>query len=112
VENDALLKEEKEFLQRILLVFNNYRTGLLHNVVGGRNIAVEEEKKQNKITEQKDINNDNNLTLIRFLHAVPSFVGKELEVYGPFEEEDMAHLPREIAELLIKKGRAEEINQG
>jgi DNA replication initiation complex subunit (GINS family) len=47
--------------------------------------------------------------LIRFLHPVPKFVGKELEVYGPFDQEDIANLPREIAEVLITKGRAEEI---
>lgn len=49
--------------------------------------------------------------LIRFLHPVPRFVGRELEVYGPFDQEDIANLPREIAEVLITKGRAEEIAQ-
>lgn len=49
--------------------------------------------------------------LIRFLHPVPRFVGRELEVYGPFDHEDIANLPREIAEVLIMKGRAEEIAQ-
>lgn len=55
---------------------------------------------------------ENNTTkLIRFLHPVPRFVGRELEVYGPFDQEDVANLPREIAEVLITKGRAEEIAQ-
>ncbi|MBI2176097.1 hypothetical protein HYU40_01955 [Candidatus Woesearchaeota archaeon] len=49
--------------------------------------------------------------LIRFLHPVPRFVGRELEIYGPFDQEDIANLPREIAEVLITKGRAEEIAQ-
>ena len=49
--------------------------------------------------------------LVRFLHPVPRFVGRELEVYGPFDQEDIANLPREIAEVLITKGRAEEIAQ-
>lgn len=47
--------------------------------------------------------------LIRFLHPVPRFVGRELEVYGPFDQEDIANLPIEIAEVLINKGRAEEL---
>ncbi|MBI2143298.1 DNA replication complex GINS family protein [Candidatus Woesearchaeota archaeon] len=55
---------------------------------------------------------ENNATkLVRFLHPVPRFVGRELEVYGPFDQEDIANLPREIAEVLITKGRAEEIAQ-
>ncbi len=49
--------------------------------------------------------------LVRFLHPVPRFVGRELEVYGPFDQEDVANLPREIAEVLITKGRAQEIAQ-
>ena len=47
---------------------------------------------------------------IRFLSPVPKFVGEELEVYGPFEEDDVANLPFRIASLLIKKGRAEELS--
>ena len=47
--------------------------------------------------------------LVRFLYSVPKFVGKELEEYGPFEEEDIANLPAEIAKVLLDKGRVEEI---
>ena len=49
--------------------------------------------------------------MIRFVNAVPKFVGKELEEYGPFEEEDVANLPTELANVLIEKGRAEEIQE-
>ena len=51
----------------------------------------------------------NNTRLGRFLNSVPKFVGKELEEYGPFAEEDIANLPVEIAEVLINKGKVEEI---
>jgi len=51
-----------------------------------------------------------NTILVRFLHSVPKFVGHDEYVYGPYETEDIANLPSEIALLLIKKGRAEEIN--
>ena len=47
--------------------------------------------------------------LVRFLTHVPKFVGPELEEYGPFESEDIANLPAEIAEVLIDKGKVEEI---
>jgi len=49
--------------------------------------------------------------MIRFIHPVPRFVGKELEVYGPFDEDEVSNLPDYIADLLVKKGRAEEIAQ-
>lgn len=49
--------------------------------------------------------------MVRFMGAVPKFVGKELEEYGPFDEEDVANLPTAIAKVLIEKGRAEEIEE-
>jgi len=49
--------------------------------------------------------------LVRFVHAVPAFLGLEGEEYGPFEEEDVASLPSEIVGLLVKKERVEEIEE-
>ena len=49
--------------------------------------------------------------LLRFLHPVPKFVGPELDEYGPFAEDDIASLPREVAEVLLSKGRVEEIHE-
>jgi DNA replication initiation complex subunit (GINS family) len=47
---------------------------------------------------------------VKFIQGVPKFVGKELETYGPYESDDTATLPLEIASILIKKGRAIEIS--
>jgi DNA replication initiation complex subunit (GINS family) len=46
---------------------------------------------------------------VRFKGAVPKFVGKKMELYGPFKEGDEADLPRVIANILVNKKRAEEI---
>ena len=32
-----------------------------------------------------------------------------MEIYGPYQENETASLPTKIADILIKKGRAEEI---
>ena len=50
-----------------------------------------------------------NTILVRFLHSIPKFVTPEEHVFGPFESEDIANLPSDIANLLIQKNRAEEI---
>ena len=47
---------------------------------------------------------------IKLLHAIPKFVGRELEIYGPFEDGEIEELPLELANILIDKGKAEEIN--
>lgn len=61
-------------------------------------------------TEEAKAQSGSKKKLIRFLMPVPKFVGEELEVYGPFEEEDLANLPESIADVLIKKGRAESMD--
>ena len=43
---------------------------------------------------------------VKFIHPVPRFVGPELEEYGPFENEDIALLPVEVANVLVYKHRA------
>jgi DNA replication initiation complex subunit (GINS family) len=72
-------------------------------------VAAEPETGNEENTEAKK--EVNGTKMIRFVNAVPKFVGKELEEYGPFEEEDVANLPAEIANVLIGKGRAEEIEE-
>jgi len=43
---------------------------------------------------------------VKFLQKVEQFVGKELELYGPFEPETTAELPKAIADILVNKGSA------
>lgn len=62
-----------------------------------------------KIRDAGEPNEWQGAKMVRFIYAVPEFIGKELERYGPFEEEDITTLPAEIADILITKGRAEEI---
>ncbi|MBU0667475.1 MAG: hypothetical protein ABIC91_00150 [Nanoarchaeota archaeon] len=44
---------------------------------------------------------------VKFLGSIPKFLGRDKEQFGPFEIDDVAQLPAEIAQILIKKGRAE-----
>jgi DNA replication initiation complex subunit (GINS family) len=43
---------------------------------------------------------------VKFLSSIPRFIGKELEVYGPYQQDETVELPLLVAEILIKKGRA------
>ncbi len=49
------------------------------------------------------------MVLVRFLKDVPSLVDSKLKVYGPFKAEDVAFLPRELAEGLIRQNLAKEV---
>jgi DNA replication initiation complex subunit (GINS family) len=57
---------------------------------GSSNSAADEERKK-----------------VRFLVSLPKFVGKNSEVLGPYSEGDEAALDSQIAEILIRKGKAE-----
>jgi DNA replication initiation complex subunit (GINS family) len=78
-------------------------------------LEIKSEQEEKPQLEKQESNENKQETIIsktvKFLSPVPKFVGKELEVYGPYEKEDVASLPGEIAEVLISKGRAQEIKQ-
>jgi DNA replication factor GINS len=42
------------------------------------------------------------MVLVRFLVEVPAIVGADLRSYGPFKAEDMATIPLQNAEILVK----------
>ena len=103
-----MLKEEKNLYKETLETLNRYREGILQNTFSGNKISVKQLK-----TSPKDIKTEQRQStgnrMVRFLHSVPKFVADDLNIYGPFEQEDMSCLPRKTANLLIKRNRAEEI---
>lgn len=44
--------------------------------------------------------------LVRFLKPLPAIVGSDMKIYGPFQVEDIATLPKENAKALILKNAA------
>jgi len=46
---------------------------------------------------------------IKFLMSVPKFMGKNKDIFGPFNENEEAELPEKIALILIKKGKVTKI---
>lgn len=44
---------------------------------------------------------------VKFIRPVPSFVWKDMKVYGPFDAGEEIEIFPEVAELLVRKGRAE-----
>ncbi|MBS7644115.1 DNA replication complex GINS family protein [Candidatus Bathyarchaeota archaeon] len=42
--------------------------------------------------------------LVRFLREIPAIIGTDMKTYGPFKPEDVARLPVENVEALLKQG--------
>ncbi len=103
-EIDALLEEELKLYNSLVDIFNIYKDGILINILNGR---VPELHNEVNVAENKKLEKINKL--VRFLQPVPKFVGEDMEVYGPFDTEDIANLPEKVSEILVKNNRAEEI---
>ena len=138
IDTSSMLREEKDFYERLLIHLNTYRKSVLANLlmgelpgfIGGEQGVVSEkevkgeaketiEKKDEPdegtqqapapetpvINESKD-SEDKKMTKIKFVHPMPSFVWKDMKVYGPFDEGEETEIYPEVAELIVRKGRA------
>lgn len=105
IDTNNMLEEEKKMYEQFVEIMCVFRKGILQNIFEGKIPEVQLEKVQEKQQETEDSQTDTKM--IRFKGAVPKFVGKDLEIYGPFETEDVANLPIEIADILVNKERAE-----
>lgn len=102
----ALLSIEKRFFNELLDSLNRYRNSILANLLSNKEPAIEEKAEPKELKTHVE---QPNIKLIRILDAVPQFVGDDLHLYGPFEEEYIASLPSKVAEVLVNKNKAEYI---
>src|SRR3989338_2481514 len=113
MDKSSFLEHEKGLFNELVDILDRLRNNVANNIISGNypNGAVATNMTDDAKREivERSAQPQNDTKLVRFLHPVLKFVGKELEEYGPFEEEHIANLPSEIAELLIEKGKVEEI---
>jgi len=110
IDTTAILKEEKAFFDTLTSLLDTYREAILYSMLNEKMPFMQPiEKPKADFKSALELNKPTKL--VRFMHHVPKFVGTELEEYGPFEEEDIASLPAEIVNVLISKGRVEEIKE-
>tara|TARA_Y100000310_G_scaffold211572_1_gene212318 strand:+ start:3819 stop:4466 length:648 start_codon:yes stop_codon:yes gene_type:complete len=107
---ENMLDEEKRFYEDITYTLNSYRENLLNNLVRGKKIVLEIKTKPKENNEPKHLKDQimptKTTKSVRFTNEVPSFVGTDLNIYGPFQKEDTANIPLDVANLLIKSKKA------
>lgn len=113
INTTGLLKEEKPLFENLVKLLHAQKNSLTDNILNAKtpspllfNISDSREMQKSPI---QTINPEQVIS-IRFIKPVPKFLGPELEIYGPFEAEDIAALPGDIAQALVNKNRAEIIN--
>jgi len=126
IDTGAMLNEEKEFYLRTLKNLDEFRRGILLNLFKGEVPDIGTVPVSSKISSyleetpapiREEIKEPEVLppppevkkTKIKFTHPLPSFVWKDMKVYGPFEPGDEVEIFPEVADLIVRKGRAEKI---
>ncbi|MBS3139647.1 DNA replication complex GINS family protein [Candidatus Woesearchaeota archaeon] len=113
IDTGAMLREEKEFYENILDRFNHARQQILFPLFKGElpGMADYPAPKKMVVTEKIEENKPATAekTKIRFIHPTPSFVWKDLKVYGPYDIGEETEMFPEVAELLVRKKRAEKV---
>ena len=92
-----ILPSEKILFLSIREVLDKAKNDLLINLLEAKNPQIKEIKQVDQLK----------LKMVKFINPLPQFLGTDQKIYGPFIENDIANLPSEIAELLIKNKRAE-----
>ena len=115
---EELLEFEENLYNNLISLFSGFRNGILLNLLNQNSPVLPElylpsqaNPENNSGQAEDDSKEKKEEILIRFLSSVPQFVGEELETYGPFNGEEITTLPTKIADILINRGKAEEIQE-
>ncbi len=96
--------------------YNASEEGMAPADTGGlvRHISESEEEsaladsgEESHFSVQKPSSDENGLRKIKFKVSLPEFIGRAGEILGPFHEGEIAELDCTIADILVRKGRAE-----
>lgn len=93
--SDLLTSEEEAYYGDVLSVYEKSKR-LERSILMGRRLKPNETRSGEGLKT----------VLIRFLQNTPAIIGSDTRAYGPFKAEDVASLPIENAESLIKHGIA------
>lgn len=139
VDKRNMLPSEKELFDEVMVLLTKYKQGVLLQVFQGHTpliapvtIPLPESEDANlennsstyEAEPQKNVDNSPShikekteavpemkvgSMIVRFKSNVPKFLGKNKEVFGPYDEGKIVQLPAKIAQILIKKGKVEPV---
>jgi DNA replication factor GINS len=100
IDTTKLLPEERSLFDDAVSLLEDQRVDVLGEMKG-------------KIDQPHDdqtgveADEDEDSVTVEIQRQLPKFLGTDKNVYGPFDEGQEVELPESVAELLVKKGRAE-----
>ncbi|PIN80004.1 hypothetical protein COV13_04370 [Candidatus Woesearchaeota archaeon CG10_big_fil_rev_8_21_14_0_10_32_9] len=135
VDTSNLLAEERSFFADACTLLDKYKQGVLEQTLMMESSSIDlknysepirasrssDEDEEENTTENSPSNefkpatelnsetSQSESVKIKVLCDLPKFVGTDKNIYGPFNKNDEAEVPSNIAMLLVKKGRASSI---
>jgi DNA replication initiation complex subunit (GINS family) len=124
IDTSTLLVHERYLYDSIVSVLDSFRDSVLHNVLSLREPSLSinlpepakmaappavEAQDQQSLVQPAEEKPQPTIKFVKFTQQVEQFVGKELELYGPFQPDQKEQLPADIADILIEKGSAVEV---
>ena len=126
IDTSAMLREEREWYQDLLQNMDHYRRSILLQLFNGElpivlasagRVTLPVEAiidSTTRIPAKTDpakvvAEQEQDRTKIRFIRPTPSFVWKDMKKYGPYDSGEETEMFPEVANLLVRKGRAEKV---
>ncbi len=106
IDKSALLPHEEELFNNIVNVLSTSRNSILDPIIEGKPAKTQQEQDQQQQEEEQEQD-----YTIKILDEIPKFLGPNNVVYGPFSKGDILDLPKQIAQILINKGKAIKIEE-
>ncbi len=103
VDTTKLLEEERRLFERLVGVLIEARSR--SHIEDNGHVAVAQKREQ-VVEQPTEAVVVEEMMSVRIVKNVPQFLGKNMEPYGPFEEDSVVELPSNVADVLIRRGSA------
>lgn len=108
LSSDLLTAEESKICEGFFPFTEAYQA-LIKNLLGGQVLEPKLHGIENStvVMEKVETQPIHRRVAIRFLKPIPAIIGSDMQTYGPFVAEDVASVPVENANILVKQGLAQ-----
>ena len=101
-DTSTMLPEEYTFYTSLKGTLDQYREGILLQLLQTKLPSMEIEQKPLKTEEKTDS------ISVEILKDIPEFVGPDLSIYGPFKKDQLTTVPESVAKLLVQTEQAKQ----
>ncbi|HLN44160.1 MAG TPA: hypothetical protein VK209_00465 [Candidatus Sulfotelmatobacter sp.] len=108
LSSELLTAEEAKICEGFFPFTEAYQ-GLIRDLIGGQVLEgkLQGIENSNVVVEKVELQPAHKRVAVRFLKPIPAIIGSDMQTYGPFAAEDVASVPIENANILVKQGLAQ-----